>query len=101
MTAYPRRSLDHDRGRPAARAWWPRFRLIAGATAIAGQSPAPPARTLVDDFRPMPIVGTLKSDVWGAPGVFPRDPRNGLQDETMKQWCYRDGAAAGTPGETR
>ena len=39
----------------------------------------------------MPITGALTSDVWGAPGVFPRDPKNGLEDETMKKWCYWDG----------
>ncbi len=48
-------------------------------------------KTLIDYFLPMPIQGRLVSDVWGAPGVFPRDPKNGLEDETMKQWCYWDG----------
>ena len=48
-------------------------------------------KTLIDYFLPMPIVGSLQSDVWGAPGVLPRDPRNGLEDPTMKQWCYWDG----------
>jgi hypothetical protein len=58
----------------------------------SGQTPATPeARTFIDYFLPMPIVGSLRSDLWGAPGVFPRDPKNGLEDETMKQWCYWDG----------
>jgi hypothetical protein len=48
-------------------------------------------KTLIDYFLPMPIQGRLVSDVWGAPGVFPRDPKNGLEDETMKKWCYWDG----------
>jgi hypothetical protein len=48
-------------------------------------------KTLIDYFLPMPIESSLVSDVWGAPGVFPRDPKNGLEDETMKQWCYWDG----------
>jgi hypothetical protein len=48
-------------------------------------------KTFIDYFLPMPIEGTLTSDVWGAPGVFPRDPKNGLEDATMKQWCYWDG----------
>jgi hypothetical protein len=39
----------------------------------------------------VPVEGALVSDVWGAPGVFPRDPKNGLEDVTMKQWCYWDG----------
>jgi hypothetical protein len=48
-------------------------------------------KTLIDYFLPTPIAGSLVSNVWGAPGVFPRDPRNGLEDTTMKQWCYWDG----------
>jgi hypothetical protein len=48
-------------------------------------------KTLIDYFLPTPIQGTLVSNVWGAPGVFPRDPQNGLEDTTMKQWCYWDG----------
>ncbi len=48
-------------------------------------------KTLIDYFLPTPIVGSLVSNVWGAPGVFPRDPQNGLEDTTMKQWCYWDG----------
>jgi hypothetical protein len=42
-------------------------------------------KTLIDYFLPTPIAGSLVSNVWGAPGVFPRDPRNGLEDTTMKQ----------------
>ncbi|MFI5380964.1 MAG: glycoside hydrolase family protein [Tepidisphaerales bacterium] len=48
-------------------------------------------KTLIDYFLPMPIQSPLVSNVWGAPGVFPRDPQNGLEDATMKQWCYWDG----------
>jgi hypothetical protein len=48
-------------------------------------------KTLIDYFLPTPIGGSLVSNVWGAPGVFPRDPQNGLEDTTMKQWCYWDG----------
>ncbi len=48
-------------------------------------------KTFIDYFLPMPIESHLVSDVWGAPGVFPRDPKNGLEDETMKQWNYWDG----------
>jgi hypothetical protein len=48
-------------------------------------------KTLIDYFLPMPIQSALVSNVWGAPGVFPRDPQNGLEDTTMKQWCYWDG----------
>ena len=48
-------------------------------------------KTLIDYFLPMSIRGPLVSNVWGAPGVFPRDPQNGLEDVTMTQWCYWDG----------
>jgi hypothetical protein len=48
-------------------------------------------KTFIDYFLPTPIVGSLTTNVWGAPGVFPRDPQNGLEDQTMKQWCYWDG----------
>lgn len=61
------------------------------AAGFAQATTAPAARSFIEYFRPMPISGSLTSDVWGAPGVFPRDPKNGLEDETMKQWCYWDG----------
>ena len=48
-------------------------------------------KTLIDYFLPMPIQGRLAKDVWGADNVLPRDPQNGLEDATMKQWCYWDG----------
>ncbi len=65
---------------------------LAYATVGFGQATTAPAvKTFIDYFLPMPIAGSLTSDVWGAPGVFPRDPKNGLEDETMKQWCYWDG----------
>ena len=37
------------------------------------------------------MVGMLSKDVWGASTVGPRDPENGLEDVTMKQWDYWDG----------
>lgn len=48
-------------------------------------------KTFIDYFLPMPIKSSLISDVWGAPGILPRDPNNGLEDKTMKQWDYWDG----------
>ncbi len=59
-------------------------------SALIGSSQAA-EKTFIDYFLPMPIQSTLVSNVWGAPGVFPRDPQNGLEDVTMKQWCYWDG----------
>jgi len=48
-------------------------------------------KTLIDYFQPMPVRGKLTKDVWGATNVLPRDPENGLEDATIKQWCYWDG----------
>jgi hypothetical protein len=42
-------------------------------------------------FRPIPVKGKLSADIWGAATVGPRDPNNGLEDTTMKQWNYWDG----------
>jgi hypothetical protein len=65
-------------------------KLCAVLAAFGASSPAAD-KTLIDYFLPTPIRGPLTSDVWGAPNVFPRDPLNGLEDRTMKQWCYWDG----------
>jgi hypothetical protein len=65
--------------------------LIATMTLTLGDPSFAVDKTLIDYFLPMPIQGSLVSNVWGAPGVFPRDPQNGLEDTTMKQWCYWDG----------
>lgn len=48
-------------------------------------------KSLIDYFLPMPIRRALATNLWGAPGVLPRDPGNGLEDVSMKQWCYWDG----------
>jgi hypothetical protein len=53
--------------------------------------PTSTGKTFIDYFLPMPIHGSLTKDAWGAPNVLPRDPKNGLEDTTMKQWCYWDG----------
>ena len=71
--------------------------LPRGTPGQAGSGPGTgdPARaddrTLIDYFLPTPVRGRLTAEVWGAPGVFPRDPENGLEDTSMKQWCYWDG----------
>jgi hypothetical protein len=74
--------------------------VIAALTVIAGvqcasaqlsqQTPQQP-KSFIDYFLPTPITGSLSSDVWGAATVGPRDPKNGLEDATMKQWDYWDG----------
>ncbi len=59
--------------------------ISAGACSFAQE------KTLIDYFLPTPVRGSLVSNVWGAPGVFPRDPQNGLEDKTVKHWYYWDG----------
>ena len=57
-----------------------------------GQEPKPAAtKTFIDYFLPMPITESLSRNVWGAPEVGPRDPKNGLEDVTVKHWYYWDG----------
>jgi len=74
--------------------------LFFGILALVGQTAVAGEKTLIDYFMPTPIVGTLVSNVWGAPGVFPRDPSNGLEDQAMKQWNYWDGQIIkGTDGK--
>ena len=48
-------------------------------------------KTFIDYFLPTPISSALDATAWGAATVGPRDPKNGLEDETMKKWDYWDG----------
>jgi hypothetical protein len=66
------------------------LKVFAVMSSLGAISPAAD-KTLIDYFLPMPIQGRLAKDVWGADNVLPRDPRNGLEDTTMKLWCYWDG----------
>ena len=66
-------------------------RLLAVTPLILGASLSAADKTLIDYFLPTPIHGQLAKDAWGAPNVLPRDPQNGLEDATVKQWCYWDG----------
>jgi hypothetical protein len=68
-----------------------RDKLCVLVALFIGVSSHAAAKTLIDYFLPMPIQSPLVSNVWGDAGIFPRDPKNGLEDETMKQWCYWDG----------
>ena len=58
---------------------------VGGAPLLAS------AKDLIEYFRPTPIADKLASEVWGLPGVRPRDQKNGLEDPTNTQWCYWDG----------
>ena len=62
--------------------------------ALYGQDAIPAAtaqKALIDYFQPVRAGGPLSTTVWGSPAVGPRDPRNGLEDSAIKQWCYWDG----------
>jgi hypothetical protein len=48
-------------------------------------------KTFIDYFLPTPIVGSLAENAWGEPGVVHRDQSNGLEDPTIKKYCYWDG----------
>ena len=69
-------------------------------------------KTFIDYFLPTPIIGSLSTNEWGAPGVLPRDAKNGLEDtslkslplatnvaqgDTPKQWYYWDGQIIKAP----
>jgi len=54
-------------------------------------SSAAAVKTLIDYFLPTPIYDKLSSTAWGAASVGPRDIHNGLEDTTIKEWCYWDG----------
>ena len=61
----------------------------AKASALTAESTT--RKTLIDYFLPTPVVGSLSNDAWGAANVLPRNQQNGLEDTTIKQWCYWDG----------
>lgn len=67
---------------------------------VARNPPAAPGTrggSFIDHFLPTPVRGPLTRDTWGAPGVLPRDTRNGLEDTTMKRYCYWDGQILKAP----
>lgn len=59
--------------------------LSVVTSALAGD------KTFSDYFLPTPIRSPVVTSVWGAPGVFPRDPQNGLEEATMTRWCPWNG----------
>ncbi len=71
-------------------------------------------KTFIDYFKATPIVGALTTNTWGAPGILPRDPENGLEDQSLKdlplamtrdqpediapkKWYYWDGQIIKSP----
>ena len=72
------------------------LKVFAVMSSLCASAPAAD-KTLIDYFLPMPVQGRLSKDAWGAGNVLPRDPQNGLEDPTIKQWCYWDGQIIAGP----
>ena len=70
--------------------------LLGSHTAVPADA-ALPGKTFIDYFLPTPIIGSLSRTVWGAAEVGARDPKNGLEDESMTRWNYWDGQIIKTP----
>ncbi len=66
------------------------IQLLTTICVVSSTSPAA-AKTLFDYFQPTPIINKLTTGAWGASNVQPRDQDNGLEDKTMKSYCYWDG----------
>jgi hypothetical protein len=71
--------------------------FLTFAARAFGQETKPTSKQMIDYFLPTPIVGGLSKQAWGADNVLPRDPQNGLEDPTIKQWCYWDGKIIKAP----
>ena len=61
------------------------------ASAAGNANAKTKAKTFIDFFLPTPPHGELSGDAWGTPNVLPRDPMNGLEDTTIRKYCYWDG----------
>ncbi|WP_158969341.1 hypothetical protein [Paraglaciecola sp. L3A3] len=57
--------------------------------AISGQAKMVNGASFNDLIKPMPIHNTLRSDLWGADAVLPRDPDNGIEDADWSYWGGR------------
>ncbi len=73
------------------------IKLFAVMSAAIGVSSPAADKTLIDYFLPTPVRGSLTTNAWGAANVLPRDPQNGLEDQTLKQWYYWDGQIINGP----
>jgi hypothetical protein len=70
-------------------------------------------KTFIDYFLPTPIISALTTNTWGTPEILPRDPQNGLEDQSLKdflvvttnaqpadaakKWYYWDGQIIKSP----
>ena len=90
------------------------IKLCALTAFAAGASLQAADKTFIDYFLPTPIIRPLTTNAWGAPGVLPRDTKNGLEDPSLKdlplvttngqpdatapKWYYWDGQIIKSPG---
>jgi len=89
------------------------IKLLSVVSLTIGVSSHADDKTFIDYFLPTPIIGTLTTNTWGAPGILPRDPQNGLEDQSLKdfltvttnaqpddaakKWYYWDGQIIKSP----
>ena len=88
------------------------IKLLATVSLTIGVSSLASEKTFIDYFQPTPIIGALTTNTWGAPGILPRDPQNGLEDPGLKdfpldtnnapanaarKWYYWDGQIIKSP----
>jgi hypothetical protein len=88
------------------------IKLLVAVSLTVGVSSLAAGKTFIDYFQPTPIVGALTTNTWGAPGILPRDPQNGLEDPSLKdlpqdtnnapadaakKWYYWDGQIIKSP----
>jgi len=71
--------------------------ILAQQPGTADTSPKAQPKTFINYFLPTPPHGELVRDAWGATNVLPRDPQNGLEDTTIKNYCYWDGQIIKAP----
>jgi hypothetical protein len=89
------------------------IKSLAAISFIFGVPSFAADKTFIDYFLPTPIVGALTTNTWGAAGILPRDPKNGLEDASLKdlplvatsaqpgaapqKWYYWDGQIIKSP----
>jgi hypothetical protein len=86
------------------------IKLLAAVSLTIGVPSFAADKTFIDYFQETPIVGALTTNTWGAAGVLPRDPQNGLEDQSLKdfltvtnndagvkKWYYWDGQIIKSP----
>lgn len=64
-------------------------RVSLASLALASVANPATAKTMIDYFQPIPIIGTLTTSGWGIGTSGPRDPDNGIED--IANWRYWDG----------